>query len=101
MSAKTLIALSLAASLAACSTVPAQPEPLPPVRAYCPAPVLPARPVLPVERLAKDATVAQVAEAYARSLQLAVAYSLALEDLLRAVGEVEPVIETENKEVGK
>lgn len=77
------LALILAVLLTGCASM--RPEQvLIPVAAECPAPVLPARPYLPVADLPANATPEQVARAYATSLQLATDYAEALEVLLSA-----------------
>ena len=74
----------IALLLAGCATTPRTVEIRVPVPADCPAPVVPARPVLPVGALAADAPPADVARAYAASVEALMGYAMALELLLGA-----------------
>lgn len=86
-----LVALAGCASTPAAWTPPKLPEQvLVPVPEKCPAPVLPARPALPIAAIRPGAAPAVVAKAYAESVQALIDYAKALEVLLQGYGPTLP-----------
>lgn len=74
-----ILLATLALALSACATTPAPLVQAVAVPTECPAPVLPAKPRLPVQDLTAGASADAVIRAYAESLRLCAAYSRALE----------------------
>lgn len=72
----------MALALTGCAATPRTVEVRVPVPVDCPAPVVPARPVLPVGALTADTPPADVVRAYAASVEALMGYAGALEAVL-------------------